>query len=362
MKIVKNMEISHSKPTIGKDDITAVEKTIKTSMISSSLVVKRFEDKICSYIKGIKARATSSGRDALFLALLALDIKEGDEVLIPSYVCRSVMDTVYLAKANPVIVDIGDDYCISYEAIEKKITKKTKVIVVAHIFGIMAEIKKIVSLTRKKNIYLIEDCAQSIGAEISRKRLGSFGDISIFSFHATKVMTTGEGGMLLINNKEILKNYTQNKNLFGNFSPMSDINASLGISQLRKLGKLIKKRRLLAKRYIKLLKNIRCIEIPVPDFQKSIYFRFPVRITKKYDFISLREKMAVSGIQIRKGVDLPLHHINKNYFCPKTELLFHETVSLPIYPALRFSDVDRICRQFKKLLQFSYMGHVVLWK
>lgn len=344
------MEISHSKPTIEKDDIVALEETIKTSRISSSWVVKQFEDRFCSYMKGKKARATSSGRDALLLSLLTLDIKAGDEVIIPSYVCRSVMNAVYLTKANPIIVDIGYDYCISYEEIKKKITKRTKVILVVHIFGIAAEIKKIVSLARRNNIYVIEDCAQSIGAEINKKKLGSFADISIFSFHATKVITTGEGGMLLINNKKILKNYEQNKNLLENFSPMSNINACLGINQLRKLGKFIRKRKLLAKRYIKLLENTRGLEIPVCDFQKSIYFRFPVRITKKYDFTSLREKMAVKGIQIRKGVDLPLHHISKNNFCPKTELLFRRTVSLPIYPALKFSDIDRICRQFKKLL------------
>ncbi|HDD43629.1 MAG TPA: aminotransferase class V-fold PLP-dependent enzyme, partial [Candidatus Desulfofervidus auxilii] len=244
--------IFHSKPTIEIDDIKAVKKILESGMIAEGEKVKELENKLCNYIGGLKAKATCTGRSALVLGLWTLGIEEGDEVILPTYVCHSVMDAVVFVGAKPVIVDIGDDYCVDPEEVKKHITSKTKVITVVHIFGISAKIKELKKIAEEKSLYLIEDCAQAIGGEVDGRKLGSFGDISFFSFQATKVIATGEGGMLLVNNFDLLENFMKVIKIKGNFFRMSDIQAVLGLNQLNKLEDFIRKRREIAKRYIEL--------------------------------------------------------------------------------------------------------------
>lgn len=343
--------ISHSKPTIENDDIKAVEEVLHSEMIASWKKVKEFENELQKNIGGVKAYASISGKSALILGLLTLGIEPGDEIILPTYVCSSVMHAVSFVKAKSVIVDIDDDYCISLEEIKKNITKKTKAIVIVHIFGISAKIKEVIKLCKEYKICIIEDCAQSIGGEIEGKKLGSFGDMAIFSFHATKVLTCGEGGMLLINNESLLSNIAKNVvNTKSEFFAMSDIQAALGLNQLKKLSEFIKKRRLLAKKYIELLMDFPGVDVPVRDMEKSIFFRFPVRIKKVYDFELLQRKMEKYGIQIRKGVDLMLHQVVKHVKCPNADKVYNENISLPIYPALDISEIEIVVERLNEVL------------
>lgn len=351
VKFMDNKEIQHSKPTIEDNDIKEVEKVLLSNFIARGNKVVEFENQLAEYIRGGKAYATSSGSSALFLALFGLELEPQDEIIIPTYVCKSVMDAVKFANARPIIVDVGDDYCISASEIKRNFTKHTKAIIVVHMYGISAKIKEIIDVAKEYEIYVIEDCAQSIGGEINGRKLGSFGDLAIFSFHATKVITCGEGGMLLINNRKLLLSFEKKiSTLCDRFFTMTDIQAAIGLCQLRKLPELLEKRRYLAQKYIELLEDLPNILIPINDIQRSIFFRFPVRIRKNFDFDNLRRKMEGYGIHIRKGVDLMLHQLENNFKCPNADVLFKETVSLPIYPRLDLCYVEEIVARFKEVL------------
>ena len=337
-------EITHSRPTIEIDDMRAIRRALKSRMIAGGGSAAKFEERLSSYVGGTKAISTSSGRAALLLILKKLGITKDDEVILPTYVCGSVLEPIYQVGAKPVITDIGEDYCISPAEVRKNITEKTKAIIVVHMFGISAEIEKINEIAREKGIFVIEDCAQSIGGNINGQKLGSFGDVSFFSFHAIKMMTCGEGGMILVNNKSLLDKFEETKKSKDPLLSMSDLQAALGINQLGKLDKFIEKRHLLAKRYMALLKDIPFVDIPIKDVSKSIFLRFPIRIRKEFNFDLLRKKLELSGIHIRKGVDSMLHEDGDGKKYPVSDRLFKETVSLPIYPELPISYVKKVVR------------------
>ncbi len=195
------MKVPHSRPTIKEEEIYAVVSNLRSGQIASGNEVELFEKDMSRYIGVLDGVAVNSGTNALYLALKALDIKPGDEVLLPTYVCASVLSAVNYTGATPVLADIDEGYNLAPESAGKKISDKTKAVIVPHMFGCPADMDGIMEL----NIPIIEDCAQSIGAVYKGKKLGSFGDLSIFSFFATKMMTTGHGGMVLTDSPELLK-------------------------------------------------------------------------------------------------------------------------------------------------------------
>lgn len=178
--------IQHSKPTIATDEIQKVVSVIESNSISSGNVNKEFEKLFKEYIGSLECKIVNSGRSALYIALKTLGLRETDEVLIPTYVCSSVLNTIELIGAKPVIVDIGDDYCLNKEIIETNLTINTKAVVLVHTFGISADIEPIQKLLKEKNIYLIEDCAHAVGGEYRNKKLGSFGGFIIFLISSNK--------------------------------------------------------------------------------------------------------------------------------------------------------------------------------
>src|SRR3989338_11463137 len=183
--------IEHSKPTIGKEEQKSIVDVIKTNYLAEGKTVKEFEKELSNYIGTSGGIATSTGTLALHLALMSLDVKENDEIIAPSYVCRSVLNAILYCGAKPVLCDVDkEDYNISFEDAKRKLTKRTKAIIVSHMFGCPAEIDKF----RRLGIYIIEDCAHSIGAKYKGRKVGSWGDLAIFSFEGTKYIVTGEGG------------------------------------------------------------------------------------------------------------------------------------------------------------------------
>jgi len=343
--------ISHSRPTITQDEINEVKKILESEMIAKGVKVRQLEDKLCEYIGGIKSVFTCSGRSALVLALWTLNIKEGDEVIIPTYVCHSVMEAIEFCGGKPVIVDVDDNYCIDVDEVERNITNRTKAVVAVHIFGILMNIDKLKNLLKDYGeVYIIEDCAQAIGGELNNKKVGSFGDLSIFSFQATKMITSGEGGAVVLNNIDLLRNFEKTVSSKSSFFKASDIHAALALIQLSKLERFISIRRELAKKYISELSHFDFIEIPVTDTARSVFFRFPIRVKKKFDFNFLRKYLEERGICIRKGVDKMLHQIRTDFKCPNADRIFSETISLPIYPQLKTDDIEKICRVLVEVL------------
>ena len=200
--MVQKMVIPHSRPTLDGGDVSSVSEVIRSGQIVQDEVVGEFEKKVAKYIGVNGAAATSTGTSALHLSLLALGIKKGDHVAIPGFVCSALLNVVKYVGAHPILVDVDPEtYNIDVHDLRKKIKKTTRAIILPHQFGLPADIDEVMSL----GVPVIEDCAQAIGAVYKGEKTGSFGTLSCFSFYATKVLSTGEGGMVVSNSRKLLK-------------------------------------------------------------------------------------------------------------------------------------------------------------
>lgn len=312
-----NQFIPHSKPWISKEDIYEVEKNLKSKMISNGRVVENFKKKILNFLNVKYGFVLSSGTNALLVSLIALNIKSGDEVILPSYVCKDVLDAVLLSGSTPKICDVNKHGVITYETIKKFFTKKTKAIIAVHIFGNICDIKSLI----KFKVPIIEDSSQAFGVDINGTKAGTLGDIGILSFNATKCLTTGEGGMILTNKFSFAKkiqNILYSKDIIKNskhyqFESITNMQAALGISQLKRYNQFLKKRNyIFSKFYSDTKKNSLNL---INDINSNMKFRFVIK--QKDSFKNLEKKFFKNKIIIRKGVDNLLHRIlnlnDKNY-------------------------------------------------
>lgn len=335
--------ISHSRPTLDQDDYRHVMNVMKSGMLVQGEQVDRFEENLSSFIGVKNGVAVSSGTAAIHLSLIALGIGREDEVIIPSYVCPALLNAVMYVNAVPVIADINrSTFNIDADDLKKRITKKTKAIIVPHMFGLAAEIDRIISF----GIPVIEDCAQSIGALYQDHYAGTFGVCSIFSFYATKMLATGEGGMVLSDDDGLsktireLRDYDE-KDLYSvryNYK-MTDIQAALGISQLKKVPSFIERRRKIADFYAGTLQK-KTFSIPeVPGERKHIYYRYVLLLDNASGFI---KEMKRKGIECKRPVFKPLHRYLGLSGYPVTEEIWNKAVSIPIYPSLSDEELRRI--------------------
>ncbi len=335
------MIIPHSRPMVGAVEARAVASVIGSSLLAQSEKVMEFERMFAEFI-GVKgAVAVNSGTAALHLALLGLGIGRGDEVIVPSFVCTALVNAVRYTGADVRVVDVVEqDGNISPEATAGAINKKTKAIIVPHMFGYPADLRDLLAL----GVPIIEDCAHSVGAKYASRIVGSFGILSVFSFYATKMMTTGEGGMVVSNNVNLLKKikglreYDNNKRYALRYNyKTTDFQAAMGIVQLRKLPDMILKRKRIASLYNKGLEDCP-ISLPLETKGTSpVYYRYVIKSRRKNAFIDyLRQR----GICCASPVFIPLHKYVNQDRCPVTERLMREAVSIPIYPSLKRSQVN----------------------
>lgn len=341
-----NKGITHSKPTITNEDIESVSETLKRGDIATGKTVKEFTRMISEFTGAKYGTATSSGTTAIHLALRALGVSKGDEVIVPSYACGSILSPIQACNSKAVAADINeDDLNISYESAKKSITKKTKAIIMPHMFG---KPVKDIEKFKELNIKIIEDNALAIGAKHNGKRVGSFGHISVFSFYATKVMTSGVGGMVMTNDEEIQKKiedltkYDNRDNASESYNyKMSDMQAALGISQIKKLDKMISRRKEIAKKYTELLKNADAKCSYPEENESNIFFRYVIQTEKRDEFIANMKKR---GINAEKPVFKPIHEYMKKSekLFPNTAKAYEKSVSIPIYPDLTDEDVENI--------------------
>lgn len=336
--------IPHSRPLIADSDLEAVTSVLKSSQLSQGPKVEKFERNLAEFIGQNKAAAASSGTAALHLALLALNVKEKDEVIIPSFVCSAVLNAVNYTGATPVIADIEPlTYNLSVESVKKALTKRTKGIIVPHMFGCPAEMDKFLEL----DIPIIEDCAQAIGATFKGQKVGSLGLLSVFSFYATKVMASGEGGMVLSNAEDLIlkikdfREYDKKKDYMLRYNyKMTDIQAALGLSQLSSLNKFIARRKEIAALYFDEFKDCD-FSLPVWKEEKEhIYYRFVIKT--KDDASGYLEKLQQKGIMCLRPVLMPLHdYLNLTDF-PFSNEAWQKAISIPLYPSLTEEEIDRI--------------------
>jgi len=354
-------KITHSKPFVSKEDVLAVKEQVDSHMHATGSKTKEFEEKMSKFI-GVKyANATTSGTTALHLALMALNVGKGDEVIIPSYICQSVMNAVNYTGAIPVLADIDSDfenkgYNISAKTIKSLITKKTKVIIVAHMFGVPADIDSIRKIAPK--IFIIEDCAHSIGAMYKGNKVGSIGDISIFSFYAPKVITTGHGGMVLTSSRKIkdrlddlIKYDKREKYEIAYNYGLTDIQSALGISQLKKLGYFIKRRKEIEMKFNQVLKNT---NVKFALFSKGSFpFRYIIRLDNKKKRDEIQNKLKEKEIITEQPIFKPLHqylNLDTSKFI-NSENAYDTTLSIPLYPALTDEEVKYVIKSLHECLE-----------
>jgi len=266
--------IPHSRPTLGPEAAQAVFDVISSGYIAEGSAVEEFEQSFAKYLNIRHAVATNSGTSALHLALLALEVGPGDEVIIPSYVCSALLNAVNYTGATPVLADICPrTFNLEAADVKKRITDRTTAIIVPHLFGLAADLDALLAL----DVPIIEDCAQAVGAAYAQRPAGTFGAAAVFSFYATKVITTGEGGMVVTNSREIagrirdLKIYDQKDNYKIRFNyKMTDIQATLGLNQLQRLDAFIRRRKAIAEQYTRSFKALD-LNLP-PDDAGHIFF------------------------------------------------------------------------------------------
>jgi len=289
-----------NEPLLTENEKKYLIECIETGWISSEgPFVKKFEESMAKYVGKKYGVAVSSGTAALEIAVKALGIGEGDEVIMPAFTIISCAQAIVKAGAKPVLVDCDyRTFNMKVEDIESKITEKTKAIMVVHIYGLSVDMEPVINIARRYALKIIEDAAEAIGLEYRDKLCGSFGDVSVFSFYANKHITTGEGGMILTDDEEIAEKCKMLRNLC--FSPdprqrfvhhelgwnyrMTNLQAALGVSQLERIEEIIRKKRWIGKMYNELLKDIQGILLPVEktDYCENIYWVYPIVLKDEY--------------------------------------------------------------------------------
>jgi UDP-4-amino-4,6-dideoxy-N-acetyl-beta-L-altrosamine transaminase len=362
---------------IDEEDKEEVMKVLSSDWLTTGPKVGEFEDALCKYMGCKHSVAVNSGTSALDIAVGALDIPEGSEVITTPFTFAATSNSLLYNRLNPVFVDIQKDTRnIDPEDIRRKITPKTKAIVYVDYAGHPCDIKKIKEIAEEFNLYLIEDACHALGASYCGKKIGNFADLTVFSFHPVKPITTGEGGAVVTNNSELaerarlLHSHGIDKNATERYGPdagwaydmkmlgrnyrMTDIQAALGTSQLKKLDMFIEKRREIAEFYNELFRDCEFVETPVTkdDVKHGwhIYTILLKDVNRDKVFLYLRK----SGIGVNVHY-IPIYHfsyyqkhfnINENYF-PITEDIFKRIITLPIYPKMNDEDVELVVKTIK---------------
>ena len=366
-----NWKIPLFKIYLDEEDIKMVNEAIRRGMFwAIGPNVERFENMLSEYNGAKHALVFNSGTSALHAALLAHNIGKGHEVIVPSFTFIATANAPLFVGAKPVFADIEEDtFGLNPEDVKRKITKKTKAIIPIHYGGCPCLINELAQIAKENNLLFVEDAAESLGASVKGKKVGTFGDCAILSFCSNKVITTGEGGAVLTDSAELYEKLklvrshgrAETSNYFSsneymdyvalgyNFR-MSDITAALGIAQLKKLDKIIKMRRKIADKLSARLSQINSVDVPgPPDAFFHVYQMYTIRVKegqRKRD--ALLTHLGKNGI-MAKVYFPPVHftHFYRNglgYNCklPVTEKVSQEVLTLPMYPSLTEEEIDYI--------------------
>lgn len=368
------------KPYFDKKEEKALAQVLRSGWVTQGPKVEEFEEAVKNYIGAKYAIATTSATTALFLSLHALGIGEGDEVIVPSFSFIATANVVVHSGATPVFADIDSKtYNIDPDKIEEKITKKTKAIIPVDQVGLPCDLDKIFKIAKKYKLHVIEDAACALGSVYKGKKIGSFGEVACFSFHPRKAITTGEGGMIVTNDKQLadklrilrhqgmsvsdVKRHKAKKviresyPMIGYNFRMTDIQGAVGVEQMKKLPMILKRRAQLAKYYTKRFSNSKNIIVPfipkgyIHNFQSYIIRVHPnAKITRD----KLMQKLLNVGISTRIGVmaahlERPYRKMYPKLLLPETEEATYKTIILPLYYHMRKGEQNFI---IEKVLEF----------
>ena len=333
--------------TIDEDDITAVAEVLRSGHLEEGEWVRNLEFQVAQLLGKSFAQATVNGFSSIHTLLLSLNLSEGDEVIIPAYCCPAVLYPIKLIGAIPVFADIGENsFNMSLKSIEPCVSTRTKVILYPYQFGFPGEIDNIKE--QFSNCIVIEDVAQAFGATYKGKLLGSFTDYTVASFYASKMLTSGDGGMVLTNNAQTYdrcKVYTyyggrRGKQALGFNYHLTNLNAALGLSQLSKLQIFVSKRKALAKIYDEYLKGNQNIFIQFDGREDACYLKYPILLESRKIRDELKLRLQEKNIYCGYGVLEGLHQKEevKDVYLPNTEQYLDRVLCLPIYPSMKESE------------------------
>ncbi len=370
-----------ARPCLGEEEIREVAKVIESGMIAQGKLVKEFEDAFASYVGSKYAIAVSSGTAALHVALISLGVGPGDEVAVPSYTFYSTASSVILSGARPVFVDVDlRTGTMDPSDLASKITDKMKAVIPVHIHGHPADLDSIREVLGDREIYVLEDSAQAHGALYKGSKVGSLGEAGAFSFYPTKNMTTGEGGIITTDDEYVyeraraIRDQGQTSkyehHYIGFNYRMTEINAAIGLVQLKKLDEFNARRRKIASIYTQELSGL--ADTPfVAEWADPVWHLYPLRIGKRRD--DAVRRLRDLGILARPAYPMPLQkqpvmskladreynflHVlfrGVNYSdteTPNAERLTRELLYLPIYPCMKDDEVNEVVEKAKSVFK-----------
>lgn len=389
----KKKFISFGKPSVGAEEIKSVNKVIRSYWIGTGHVTQSFEKKFLKYKKAKNAISVNSCTAGLHLSLLSLNLKKNDEVITTPMTFASTINSIILSGAKPILVDVRPDtFNIDENKIENKITKNTKVILVVHFAGLPCNMKKIIEISKKYNLKVIEDCAHAIESKYLNKPVGNFGYTGCYSFYSNKNITTGEGGMLTCNNKQlaekikIMRLHGMSRDAWKRYMPentpkdilyqhydiiytglkynMIDINAAIGIEQLKKINKMWERRKVLYKKYTKKLKQNSIFMQNTNEYNfKHGYHLFLFAFDhKKFKSKNIRDNFLKylnknkigGGVHYRSVTSMTNYRKLFNWTnktCPIASNIGSNIVSLPLYPMLTQKEQNYIISKVVNFLK-----------
>lgn len=368
------------RPQINEDELSAVEEVFKSGHLTTGPKVTEFEAGIEKYLgNSVKAVALNSCTAGLFLALRAYNIKDGDEVILPTWTFAATGHVVLWVGAKPVLCDVEEPTLnIDVRQMKSLITPRTKAIIPVHFAGYPCNMDAIMEVARQKDLVVIEDAAHAIGARYKEEKIGCIGDVTVFSFYATKNLTCGEGGMAVSKSQEVIERIRKlsyfgiNKHAFNRYAKtgtwyyeieelgykynMDSIHAAIGLIQLKKLDKMNERRREIAKKYRQLLDR-RITLLKDDKLHYHAYHLFPVRLPKglisRDAFIAqMKERNIGTSVHF-----IPLHKhpyyrqiITEGSF-PVADMAYEEIVSIPMFSGMADTDVDYVIESVNDILR-----------
>lgn len=370
------MRIALSEPIIEKEEIENALSALKNKAISGLFgkYIGKFEEEFSGYCQCRYGITANSGTTALHLAIAALGINKNDHVLVSTFTNMATFFAVLYQGAKPIPVDIeSDTWNIDPDLIESKITKRTKAILIVHIYGHPCDMNPILKIAKKHRLYLIEDCAEAHGAAYLGKKVGSFGDIGCFSFYANKIISTGEGGMITTNNKKIAEKVKSLRSLaFGEKNKfmhkdigfgyrMTNLQAAIGCAQIKKIDTIISKKREAAGYYNEKLKNLPFLQLPAEKaYAKNVYWMYNVELKENSPFKRsfLMKELAKKGIETRESfIPYNMQDIfikrgwTKLKDCPRANKTALNGFYLPSGTNLKKQEIDYVASSIKDIFR-----------
>lgn len=363
-----------NEPLIGEKELQYVNECLKTGWISSAgKFIEEFEEKWASYCNVKYGIAVANGTVALQVAVECLDLKPGDEVIIPTFTIISCALAVVYNGGKPILVDSEPrTWTMDVDKIEERITERTRAIMPVHMYGHPCDMDKIWELAKKYKLKIIEDAAEAHGAEYKNKKCGGLGDISCFSFYANKIITTGEGGMVLTNNEEYAEKARSLRNLcfrkdrrfyhteLGHNFRLTNIQAAIGLAQLERIDELVEKKRWIGQSYTERLKDTPGLTLPIEEpWAKNVYWMYGVILDESMgiDTVEFAMRLRKLGVDTRPfflGMhEQPVFHqmgLFKDEHYPVAERIARQGLYLPSGLTLTEEEIDTVAKVVRETI------------